>query len=295
MRQAVSVNKSAHDVILLGDTEHGDGVSTVPLEELRSVWGDQFIKLYEHMSTNSERFELFCWLRWFYLLQYMQLEHVTCVLHLDTDVLLYSSIQELHRVYGGMTTDCGLMIPEQDFSSFMWCVSGHMSYWTRAFLENFCDFILRTFKDEGLKQYYRKKWAWHQATNSPGGICDMTTLFLFWRENQQMITNLAMEVQGTVFDVNMSLSSNYQQDEYVMEGNCKKIRFVKKSKPVFFRIASPSIPVSVHAIHFQGQAKKYIPKYLSGRKSLSMYRRELLNSYRTLRKRAHLLRLFGIQ
>ena len=150
MRQAVSVNKSAHDVTLLGDTEHGDGVSTVPLEGLRSVWSDQFVKLYEHMSTNSERFELFCWLRWFYLLQYMQLEHVTHVLHLDTDALLYSSIQELHGVYGGMMTDCGLMVPEQDFSSFMWFASGHISYWTRAFLERFCDFVLRSFKDYGL-------------------------------------------------------------------------------------------------------------------------------------------------
>ena len=110
-----------------------------------------------------------------------------------------------------------------------------------------------------------------------------------------MITNLAMEVQGNVFDVNMSLPSNYQQNEYVMEGNCKKIRFVKKSKPVFFKIASPSTPVSVHAIHFQGKAKKYIPKYLSGWKSLSMYRRELRSMYHTLRKRAHLLRLFGVQ
>jgi hypothetical protein len=281
LRQAVSVNRSfPQAVTLLGDTALGGSVATIPLEQLYSPRGDHFLERYEHMSTNPERFERFCWLRWFYLLRYMELAEVTYVLYVDSDVLLYSSRQEFYRVYGAMRTEGGFFIAEQDESSFLWAASGHMSYWTRALLEAFCDFALQTFSDARFTHLYRQKWAWHQATHTPGGICDMTTLFLFWREHPHAITNLAIEVQGSVCDLSVSASANYRQNEYIVEGDHKKIQFIEKSKPAFFKTEAPNTPIAVHGIHFQGQAKQYIPTYFSGRKALSMYRQKLWNMMR---------------
>jgi hypothetical protein len=77
LRQAVSVSPSPQAVALLGDTAPGGGVATMPLEQLGSPRGDQFLKRYEHMSNHPERFERFCWLRWFYVLRYMELAGVS--------------------------------------------------------------------------------------------------------------------------------------------------------------------------------------------------------------------------
>jgi hypothetical protein len=274
LRQARTVSKS---VVLLGDSDE----ATVRLDRLRSTAGDQFTALYEHMSFNPESFERFCFLRWFYLLSYMQAnDGVDEALYLDTDVLLYSPMPELRRIYGGGMRACGLMIPPQTHDSYFWVASGHISYWTRSALQKLCDFILEGYTDGRLKTLYREKWNWHQSTKSAGGICDMTTLYLFSQHYPTSITNLAEEFQDTVFDLDINSSQN---GRYAMEGQHKKIRLIK-TQPVFFKAELPGVSTRVHGIHFQGQAKHLMPKYFTGKRSLRMYRRELRSRLGVLRR-----------
>src|SRR5262249_58050889 len=72
---------------------------------------------YQHMSTNPEEYELFCYLRWFYLLDYMELRGLERVLHLDSDFLLYSCMDELALSHPIRTGEAALSVPDQSHAS----------------------------------------------------------------------------------------------------------------------------------------------------------------------------------
>jgi hypothetical protein len=269
--QAARVNSdSGVDLIYEGndiavDREIKKKVNLIPVDKIisgaRSSELNEFCSHYRHMSSNSMEFELFCWKRWYYLLYYMELEHIDRVLYLDTDVLINYPTDYLLNHYSSIMKPCALMIPQQDHRNFSWCVSGHSSFWTRAALQEFCGFASDSFASAEKFSLYSQKWKWHNETCSPGGICDMTTLYLFWRSNQMSITNLAEEYEGGVLDMNFSLSLNYRENEYVLKDGHKAVEFVD-GKPVFFRDKDGR--VKAHAIHFQGNAKDLIPSCYQG-------------------------------
>lgn len=252
------------DVVLIGDNLEFEQIH---VESLSNFEGDnirQFKRYYSHMSTNPKWFEIFCFLRWFYLLNYMRKYQIQSVLHLDSDVLLYSSIEDIKDAYFNMDWKCAYLIPKQDFDSFVWTASPHVSYWTIDALEDFCSFIINSFKKEEYLKLYQKKWDWHQTQQKSGGICDMTTLYLYWEANSGRIINLAKSHKANVFDHNINISLNYNLNQYLTEDGLKKVHFVN-NKPFFFRDDEANELDRVHALHLQGGAKKYIKRFYIGK------------------------------
>jgi hypothetical protein len=218
----------------------------------------EFRRCYQHMSMNPERYELFCYLRWFYLLEYMQMCGLKRALHLDSDFLLYSSIEELARSHPIRAGEAALSIPYQSHESLVWLASGHISLFTVEALDRFCNFASASFTEERWLSQYRHKWKHHGAA---GGICDMTTLYLFCREDPGAVVNLAEERCGAVVDLKFNSSANYRADEYQLRDGVKRVE-LQCSKPVIFR--QDGRPVRALGLHFQGSNKLHIPRYYLG-------------------------------
>lgn len=253
------------DIVLLGDDLHFEGIHVEPLDLLHSKEIDLFRESYIHMSVNSVEFETLCWMRWFYLLNYMHKYEVDSVLHLDSDVLLYSSIETINDVYSDLNWDCAFCIPQQDSDSFIWTASAHMSYWTIESLSRLCSMILESFCKEEYLNRYRQKWDWHQSRQEAEGVHDMTTLYFFWQENKDNIINLTKSHNGHIFDYNMNTSWNYELNEYQMESEMKRVQF-SDEHPFFIKRNEPQSLSRVHALHFQGMAKKNIKSFYKGAK-----------------------------
>jgi len=114
------------DVVLLADNAHKNVLCTIEkLHNIESEYIDLFKKVYFHMSTNNHAHEEFCWVRWFYLLEYMKKTQMSSVLYFDSDVLIYSSIIDMLSTYSLHDYDCGFCIPEQEYSEMKWVASGH--------------------------------------------------------------------------------------------------------------------------------------------------------------------------
>ncbi|MDN5214293.1 hypothetical protein QQ020_19600 [Fulvivirgaceae bacterium BMA12] len=252
------------DIVFIGNKLNFKGIKVEHLDNLYSDEIEEFKAHYAHMSTNSEKFELFCWLRWFHLLNYMRKNKVQSVLHLDSDVMLYSSIEDIKKAYADVPLECALSIPKQDSSSFKWTASGHISFWTIDALEDFCKMILDSYQKKDYLNLYRQKWHWHVAENKPGGICDMTTLYLFWQANTSRVVSLSRSHKGNVFDDNINAASNSEIDQYVTELGRKKVKFVKK-RPFFFKEDRKEELDRVHALHLQGDAKSQMKRYYKGK------------------------------
>jgi hypothetical protein len=244
-------------IVLLVQNAFVEGALNIDSEPFGQKKGAvSFSKVYKHMSPNSYQYELFCFLRWFYLLEYMREYEVNKVLYLDSDCLLYSSASTIVSWIGDYS--CALSVPLQDFDSLDWCVSGHVSFWTKESLELFCDFAIRTYTDDAYLRLYEKKW----KEDRRGGICDMTALYLFHRENESMIFNVAAEKDGAVCDHSINGSSNYFDNEYQTMLGTKRIVFDHGTP--FFLYRTTGKKVKAHNLHCQGSAKILIPLYYRG-------------------------------
>jgi hypothetical protein len=267
LRQALSINQNSQVVLISDQKTNADieGVKIFLINDLQNPMIDDFCKNYKHLSTNPKEYEVFCWLRWFYLLKYMEINNISHVFHLDSDVLIFSSTEHILSLYPELSRGCGFLIPQQQHFSYDWVASGHISYWTKDALQKFCNFIIDSFYKQELLNIYYQKWNWHLENKVNGGICDMTTLYLFNNQYISYVVNLLAENRDGTFDLGFGTSSNFLENEYEMQkigsyNSHKRIEF-SQNKPVIFK---NQIPVKLHNIHFQGAAKRFIANYYSG-------------------------------
>jgi hypothetical protein len=259
VNQAISSNPDGEVVVIGSASLRIEGCTTVDIGKYEGAESSrEFLRVYKHMSPLSYEFESFCFLRWFYLLEYMREYEIDFALYLDSDSLMFSSLEEVLE-WAGKEKGCGFMIPEQEYEANYWVGSGNSAYWTKEMLQKFCDFILRSYQEETGLETYRKKW----KSDAGGGICDMTALYLFWRQYGLEIRNLAVAQDGMVFDLNINSAANYRDNEFRKRWGRKRL-YNLAGRPAFM-LQSGKGKIGVLVAHFQGMAKPFMPKYYRGR------------------------------
>ena len=169
VKQAERNNK---DVFLLGDegnkeycpsnhhniSDYSEGVA-------------EFESQYQHLSTNPEGIEKFCFSRWFVLRNFLKENNYEGVLYLDNDILLF--------------TDATLEFKKR---KHLYCMlsgrtSGHSSYWTLEGIEAFCNYLMEIYTDKSSYDFNRlaAHFQVRQHFGLDGGLCDMTLLESFAR------------------------------------------------------------------------------------------------------------------
>ncbi len=264
LQQARHVCQGKNEVVHIGGLVPLEGILTLSCEALNNNSVLRFMQHYRHMSTNVEKFEVICWLRWFYLLEYMKQYNVESVLHLDPDVLLYSPIETIFETHIPEGSYCSLSIPDQTYDSYSWDAGGHFSYWTRSALEEFCQFALQGYQDRDMINRYEEKWNWHQNNNVPGGICDMTGLYLFWNERQDIVVNTLPIARDHAIDHCINIAEGTHGENYQMEQGKKAIVRTSEGPCIVLCGRNGTHLVHTHSLHFQGGAKRWIPSYYTG-------------------------------
>lgn len=234
----------------------------------------EFLKVYEHMSTNDYKFELICFERWFLLLDYMNRESLEIVVHLDSDVMIFNDLHEIVQSFGENTL-AAYHIPRQTYSEKRWIAVPHTSVWSREGLRQFCLFIVETYKNN--KSELQTKWTFHGSDSKRGGISDMALLYLFYIKNEKDIINLAecrknLNGQGYCLDLNINSSENFNQHEFALDTS----PFLFKIKKLNYRngvITALNFylekTVIFESLHCQGKAKILMFLYYRGRKTLA--------------------------
>lgn len=275
LKWAIKQAKLNNDhVVLLGDpsNEHFRTLCDFEyLDRLDNAYSRKFAGLYEHMSTNNYKFELMCIDRWFVLLEYMVQKSIDCVVHLDSDVMVYTNLDDTVKTYLKGNLMCYHVI-EQDYSAMRWVAGAGFSFWTREGLALFCDYILDQYTS-GIGEL-RNKWKWHLDTGRRGGICDMNLLYLFFLKNREQIRNLAhiSDDETYCFDLNLASGANYYPDEYRIRRTffgdfIKEITFTGK-QPYGYNLRLKK-KVAFHSLHCQGKYKILMYSYYSGKKSFA--------------------------
>jgi putative methyltransferase (TIGR04325 family) len=204
LKQALKYNGR---VVLITDVEY-------VMEGLEVHKADQYMQgvaafeeAYRHMSTNSEVVERICIVRWFMLRNFMQANGVEVAYYTDSDTMIYDDLTKAYEHY--KEYDASYTMPVRQ-DNYRWTASACCSFWKMKSIAAFCEFVMEQYT-RNLSQL-REKWSYHLQNHIPGGICDMTLLYLFIP--QISFYPLTKVKDGICFDQYMPSAENYEDNEY---------------------------------------------------------------------------------
>ncbi|MEQ9671210.1 hypothetical protein [Coleofasciculus sp. G2-EDA-02] len=251
-----AAKKYNNDVVLIGD-EANEKIwcDHFNVKDFNIFYEKSFPNIYNHLSDNSVEFEMLCFQRFFVIQEWMKKNEIHKIFMLDSDVLLFSELSKSIYSRFLQQQDCiaALSIPKVQ-EPYKWAVFCHTSYWTYDGIKSFTDFCISTYKSN--LELLQKKYEWHLSNQIVGGICDMTLLYL-WSKEQKKIFNLAKVYENTTIDTLITSSANWDVDEYDL--NFLGIKHIKFQNGIPYSFNNKlGKDVAFLSIHCQGSAKKYM-------------------------------------
>ena len=244
-------------IILIGDCAAcscGSFVETYDIEDY-SEKAKLFSDLYRrnHRSFNSFFFENACFQRTYIMENFCRRHKLEIIWHFDSDVLIFSS---LYDIMPEQAFKYAVLLPETVSFSESRSVSPHTACWTLEALTRYNEFLYDCISP-GSKFYHELQLFWekYKQVHSNGGICDMTTLYLFTKYFSQGLLNLSAISKTSRF------SYSYQEEigwhgssnRIFRSGNHWKLVDQKTNKEWF-----------LWSLHMQGDAKWKIPDFYLG-------------------------------
>lgn len=258
-----------HKTYLIGDNDRLEKICYSYHKDDKSL--DRFSEFknsYKHMSANPIAFELQCFKR-FFLMQRVaeekQLDHFWMI---DSDLLLVENLSELTNFLIENKYDCSLSIQENK-NPFGWSASPHISFWTRKSLSEFINFCIYTYTID--PQLLIEKYNYHTANAIPGGICDMTLLFLWSKDREGTHNNAKYDRKiNLLLDHNINESKNHGSDQFSFNRvlSIKNIFFHENKYYCEDVVSKQNVPVA--CLHFQGSAKKYISNFRKVKNTMNL-------------------------
>jgi hypothetical protein len=233
-------------VYLLGDATNA-GLSDHFFANAYARQALEFQKIYVHLSSNDYGGELFCFQRWFVLLEFMKARGIEKCHHIDSDVLLYCNVEEDYAHYR-----------EYNFTLVYHANAGN-SYFTLAGLEKFCDFVMSTYKNTQSFLFELMTADYHvrRKHNVPAAVSDMTFLRRYCDDHSGEIGEMSHIIDDAIWDNNI----NEHDADFEMKGGIKNIKFVNNFPTCIQTTTGKAIRFK--SLHFQGPAKRLMNQYVS--------------------------------
>lgn len=250
-----SASKYGNSVHLLGNqTNRYMSSNWYNIEKLHSELFDQFKKRYIHMSTNTYEFELMCFKRYFLVYEYVKIINADRFIMLDSDILTYVNYGEVLPL---SEEDCACSWLG-DQSNYKWAACPCVFASTHAALKDFLEFLLNAYVDKNILKKLKEKNDNHKLKNIPGGICDMTLLYLWIEQvinsNKYKVRNTSIIRNDSVFDHNIQSSDGYEKSEFLYDQILRMKKIIYKDNKPFF-VCKDGKHIRAYTLHFLGGAK----------------------------------------
>jgi Flp pilus assembly protein TadD len=239
-------------IYLIGDefNDNYDFVTHCNIKDY-SFQADNFSKLYKHHGKPEQYGGIFCFKRWFIIKEFMAHHNIDKCLCLDSDLLLFTDIQEEHVKYRDCVfTLAGGFCPHFNIINNV------------GILNEFCDFVLESFKSEPL--YRRLIATADEQPWSQGWVSDMVAFYEYQKQSPNKIGDISLIVGQTKHDASMLVSEGFEK-----AGNIKKVIWIDNI-PYCRDISSGSL-IRFKSLHFQGPSKEFIKYHF---KSLLQYSKD---------------------
>lgn len=257
LTQCAETNKDAN-IHLLGDkSNYGyKGITHHLIDDYKQS-GEAFTKEYIHLSTNIEKFERFCFERWFYINEFIKKQNIKQAIIIDSDVLLYDEVASDMDFFSKY--DMSLYFNESAFTAS----AGQTFVYDTKIIDDFCNFLLTSYKEKDqffdkAKQHYTKL----QSASRTGGVCDMTYFYFFYLENEHRILDLHTPLpNNNYYDLSFITSETPKVDFKKNKQGMKHIEW--EGKIPYGYLVPSNQKIKFQCLHFQGDQKQYIPEMIN--------------------------------
>ena len=198
--------------------------------------------LYRHASVNDAAFELACFQRWFALRDFAQSQGITSLLHIDGDVMIFATPEEIEGAFVG-----------SDYTVSEGC-SWHCAYFSNLkAIEAFCEMTKQIFERRGpVWQRTIEVIGLNQDEAHRDNLTDMLVIALIKEFYPLNFIDTSRLDARLVFDHNI----NSAGEGYEMADQIKSLQWVN-SLPYARHLATKKF-VRFGALHFQGVAKQIL-------------------------------------
>jgi len=237
-----------------------------------------FDKVYVKLSHYPTAYDRAVLERYFVLKEFMRDHELERVWNLDSDVMVYRDLfMEAEGLPYTFVPAPPTAESEHNYTHYepwaAYCIpivqheyrlsaSAHVAWFSREGIWAFCQFMEHMYTDPDKFDQLNRKWRWHQRESKPGGVCDMTHLYLFSREHSLRVVNLTdaitPETKAT-HEHNLHVSENGLPDEFRMKDGRKEIEW-RAGKPYGFSLRQKRW-IRFKTLHLQGRAKSLAQSY----------------------------------
>ena len=261
LKQAKASNPDA-TIHLIGD--HTNNVyKSVKHHNIEDYFqsASEFEKIYQHRCRSGIRQILFAFQRWFILNEFVISNGINKCLIIDSDVMIYCDVEkEFERL-----KQYDFTLGDTRHTGKAMCPSP--IYWNNLkALDEFCTFVMNIYTGKDKENYDKmiSVWKEHFSSGGAGGICDMTMYAFFVKCCSFQIGFVDDIVDGTTYDLNLTISVN-GLFEYQMENGVKKPEWIEGIKklewinncPYGFELKSGK-KIRFKMLHCCGMVKKLI-------------------------------------
>ena len=242
-----------NEVILIGNDNPNISNENFSFQNISDYISDDynlFIQNYKHLSTNSHNFELFCFLRWFILKEFMFRRNIEVSFYIDSDVLLYVDVNDEYHKFSQY--DFTLLHRTAAVSSFI----------NKVGIENFCNFLNRTYSMKNTYNFEKIESHYHirQKYGLGGGVCDMTLLEFFHYYPDTgggpgKVGEMMSIIDGSTYDHNIN-----SEDQYFDFSGIKKVQMIEGIPYVMSKKLNKLI--KFNSLHFNSGAKSLMRQYM---------------------------------
>lgn len=266
--ECVTQNSKYNFVYLIGDESNcnifssNQNVKHILMNNLNSPDIERFKKCFINYSTNPHNYEMFCFLRIFYIYNLLIKEGLNDIFHLDSDCVLYESLENI-------TFNKGICYSLQTYSQaknelhMVGCV--HNALLNREFCQKFIELCYNIYENKSKLYLIEPKIKWHVDNGVNGGICDMTLYYLMHSENLVEVEDLnnifIVNGEKCTFDHNLSCSYGFDGEEtYLIKNGIKVLtkKYDEKNNKIIYANREDGEKIRLLSIHFQGNKKRFI-------------------------------------
>ncbi|MGN1167779.1 MAG: hypothetical protein ACI4S2_15280 [Lachnospiraceae bacterium] len=230
-----------------------------------------FLHVFQNMSTYDEEYARQIFKRFFLLETFFERYSFDACVLIDSDVLVYQNFEEYTPFNPPYIAS--LSIPKKQ-DDYRWTANTGCSYWTKQAVTGFIDFCMDMYTNK--ISCLKEKYDYQKTHDLPGGVCEMSLLYLWYLQNTEKVLNTTRPMEGKVIDFNINLSENYELDDFLIDEKLK-IKKMEFLDHIPFFIDKNGNHIQAIAMHFGGGeiCKGYIKDiYLKER--IPFYRRTQL-------------------
>jgi len=210
----------------------------------------KFTKIYKHLSTHSESFELACFERYFALKACMSKMKLESAWQLDTDVVPTNSLNIYSKFELIFST------PYKDLS----VVSAHTAKFSKAGIENLVSYLLNIFYQQNTNELERI-YIERVSKGLLGGITDMTAVGCWLKTLKTDAWYNSFDNEFLGIRIN-HIFGNLDHDLSLRSNSLQKSLILLNFKANLIVLKSPNNTLKYASMHFQGHYKNLIPIFL---------------------------------